>query len=117
MIVGVAAIELQVHGSQSLKEKRGVVQSIGRRLRNRFNVAVAEVGGQDLWQRALLGVTAIGSDAERVRQVLERTIAFTEDLHLAELLRSEIEILRLPYESGEPGPEDPGDLPWEGSSG
>ena len=88
MIVGVAAIELHVHGSQSLKEKRGVVQSIGRRLRNRFNVAVAEVGGQDLWQRALLGVTAIGSDADTLRKVLDRAIACAEEMHLAEVLRS-----------------------------
>ena len=113
MIVGVAAIELQVHGSQSLKEKRGVVQSIVRRLRGRFNVAVAEVGGQELWQRALLGVGAVGSDEGVVRQVLERSIAFAEETHLAEILRSEIEILRLPYQEGAAEPEEPGDLPWD----
>jgi uncharacterized protein YlxP (DUF503 family) len=113
MIVGVAAIEIQIHGSQSLKEKRGVVQSIGRRLRNRFNVAVAEVGGQDLWQRALLGVTAIGSDAGLVRSVLDRAVAFAEDTHLAEVLRSEIEILRLPYEQSEPDSDASADEPWD----
>lgn len=112
MIVGVAAIELQIHGSQSLKEKRGVVQSIVRRLRNRFNVAVAEVGGQDLWQRALLGVTAIGSDAGVIRTALERAVAFAEEMHLAEVIRSEIEIVRLPYEESEPEPDGPGDEPW-----
>jgi len=113
MIVGVAAIEIQIHGSQSLKEKRGVVQSIGRRLRNRFNVAVAEVGGQDLWQRALLGVTAIGSDAGVVRSVLDRAIAFAEDTHLAEVIRSEVEILRLPYQETGPESEESGDTPWD----
>ena len=113
MIVGVAAIEIQVHGSQSLKEKRGVVQSIGRRLRNRFNVAVAEVGGQDTWQRALLGVTAIGSDEGVVRKVLERAIVFAEEMHLAELIRSEVEILRLPYQETEPESDEPGDTPWD----
>ena len=102
MIVGVAALEIQIHGSQSLKEKRGVVQSICRRVRNRFNVAVAEVGGQDLWQRALLGVAAIGCDAGVVRSALDRAVAFVEDLHLAEVLHSEVEILRLPYEDGGP---------------
>ena len=113
MIVGVAAIEIQIHGSQSLKEKRGVVQSIGRRLRNRFNVAVAEVGGQDLWQRALLGVTAIGSDAGVVRSVLDRVVSFAEEMHLAEVIRSEVEILRLPYEETEPESEQPGETPWD----
>jgi len=115
MIVGVAAIELHVHGSQSLKEKRGVVQSIGRRLRNRFNVAVAEVGGQDLWQRALLGVTAIGSDADTLRKVLEQAVTFAEEMHLAEVIHSEVEILRLPYEETEGPAEGSDGEPWDGS--
>lgn len=97
MIVGVAAVELRVHGSRSLKEKRGVVRSISRRLRNRFNLSVAEVGGQDRWQTALLGVTAAGSDAVLVRRVLDQAVDFIEDLHLAEVTHSEIEIIRLPY--------------------
>jgi hypothetical protein len=104
MIVGVAALEIQVHGSNSLKEKRGVVQSICRRLRGRFPLAVAEVGGQDLWQRALLAVAAVGSDAVVVRSALDRAVAFVEELHLAEVLHSEVEILRLPYQEG--GPDD-----------
>jgi uncharacterized protein YlxP (DUF503 family) len=110
MIVGVAAIEIQVHGSNSLKEKRGVLRSICGRVRSRFDVAVAEVGGQGLWQRALLGVAAIGSDAGVVRGLLDRAVAFIEELHLAEVTHSEVEILRLPYEAaaGDPG-GDPGD--------
>jgi uncharacterized protein YlxP (DUF503 family) len=107
MIVGVAAIEIHIHGSNSLKEKRGVVQSICRRLRNRFPMAVAEVGGQDLWQRALLGVASVGSDARVVRGALERAVAFVEELHLAEVLHSEVEILRLPYQEGEPEEPEP----------
>ncbi len=98
MVVGAALIELHVHGSHSLKEKRGVVQSIKGRLRHRFNVAVAEVGGQDTWQRALLGLGAVGSDRTRVRQVLAQSIVFVEELHLAEVLNSEVECLVLPHE-------------------
>ena len=97
MSVGVAAVELRVHGSRSLKEKRGVVRSVSQRLRNRFNLSVAEVGGQDRWQVAVLGVAAAGSDATLVRRVLERAVAFVEDLHLAEVSHAEIEILQLPY--------------------
>ena len=47
MIVGAAAVEIHIHGAQSLKSKRGVVRSISQRVRNRFNLSVAEVGGQD----------------------------------------------------------------------
>jgi uncharacterized protein YlxP (DUF503 family) len=111
MIVGVAAVEIQIHGSGSLKEKRGVVRSICGRLRSRFDVAVAEVGGQDLWQRAVLGVATVGADAARVRAVLDRAVAFIEELHLAQVNHSEVEILRLPYE--QTAPEEPGGEPWD----
>ena len=72
MIVGAALLELHVHGSQSLKAKRGVVKSITARVRNRFNVAVAEVGGQDTWQRCVLGVTTCGTDPKKVRRALTK---------------------------------------------
>ena len=100
MIVGAAAVELRIHGSQSLKEKRGVVRSISARVRNRFNVSVAEVGGQGTWQRAVLGLTAAGAEAPVVRQVLERALDYIEELHLAEVAFSDVEIVELPW-SGE----------------
>ena len=110
MIVGAAAVEIEIHGSHSLKEKRGVVQSICRRVRNRFNVAVSEVGHQDVWQRAVIGLAAAGSDAGIVRSVLDRALVFIEETHLAQVTHSSVEILRLPYEASED--EGPDDLPW-----
>ena len=107
MIVGAAAVEIHIHGSQSLKEKRGVVRSICGRVRNRFNVSVSEVGAHDLWQRALLGLSTAGHDATVVREVLERVLGFIEDLHLAEVLHAEVEIVRLPYEEVDSGFDDP----------
>jgi uncharacterized protein YlxP (DUF503 family) len=98
MIVGAALVEIHVHGSQSLKEKRGVVRSIRQRVRNRFNVAVSEVGGQDTWQRAQLGLAAAGIDATRVRAILEEAMAFIEDLHLAEVTACDVQIVHLPHD-------------------
>jgi uncharacterized protein len=92
MVVGAARVELHVHGSQSLKEKRGVVRSITQRLRNRFNVSVAEVGGQDTWQRAVLGLAVAANEAPQARRRLEEAIEFIEGLHLAEVLDQEVEI-------------------------
>ena len=100
MIVGAAAIEIHVHASQSLKSKRGVVRSIAQRVRNRFHVSVAEVGGQDTWQLAVLGLAAVGSDRQRVRGVLEQAVTFIEDLHLAEVMHSDVELVDLPYREG-----------------
>ncbi len=114
MIVGAAVVEIHVHGSQSLKQKRGVVRSIAQRVRNRFNLAVSEVGGQGTWQRAVLGIAAAGSEAKRVRSVLEQAIDFIEGLHLAEVRGTDIEIITLPYEASET--QDP-DAGWEGEFG
>jgi uncharacterized protein YlxP (DUF503 family) len=97
MIVGAALVELHVHGSQSLKEKRGVVRAVVQRVRNRFNLSVAEVGGQDTWQRALIGLATVGGDAVTVRSVLERAVRFIEEQHLAEVLASDVEIVSLPH--------------------
>lgn len=97
MIVGAAVIELHIHGSQSLKAKRGVVRSITQRVRNRFNVSVAEVGGQDTWQRCVLGLSASGAEAVIVRRVLERACRFVEDQHLAEVRSEDIELVELPH--------------------
>lgn len=97
MIVGAAVVEIHVHGSQSLKSKRGVVRSISQRVRNRFHLAVGEVGGQDTWQRSVIGLSTVGCDRTRVRQVLENALRFVEDLHLAEVLASDVELIELPY--------------------
>nr|ADI21988.1 uncharacterized protein conserved in bacteria [uncultured myxobacterium HF0200_01L06] len=104
MIVGAAVLELRIQGSHSLKQKRGVVQSVIRRVRNRFNLAVSEVGGQDTWQRSVVGMAAAGSDRDRVRQVLHSAVNFVEGLHLAEVRGSDIEILELPLADGEAFP-------------
>ena len=111
MIVGAALVELHVHGSRSLKAKRGVVRSIVSRVRSRFNVSVAEVGGQDTWQRAVLGLSVSGSERVRVRQTLDRVLAFIDSLHLAEIRASDVEILDLPQE--EPSEEGTGDGDFE----
>ena len=97
MVIGAARVELHVHGSQSLKQKRGVTLAITQRVRNRFNLSVAEVGGWDRWQFAVLGLSAMGSDAVVVRRVLDRALEFIEDLHLAEVLNTDVEIVQLPY--------------------
>jgi uncharacterized protein YlxP (DUF503 family) len=93
MVIGAARVELHVHASHSLKEKRSVVRSIVRRIRNEFNVAVAEVGGQDTWQWAVLGLAAVGHDRSGVRALLERVIDFVDALHLAEVTDQSVDVL------------------------
>ena len=104
MIVGAAVVELHVHGSRSLKEKRGVVRSVVQRIRNRFNVSAAEVGGQGTWQRAVIGIVTVGHEARAVRAALDHVVEFVEGVGLAELTNSDIEILTL--EHGDPSSSD-----------
>ena len=115
MIVAAAVVELRIHDSQSLKAKRGVVRSITQRVRNRFNLSVAEVGGLGTWQRAELGLCAVGADHAYTRGQIERAIEFIEDLHLAEVVASDIEIVNLAYESQ--GSEDQTFEDWASEEG
>ena len=76
MIVGICTLELHIPAAQSLKEKRGVVKSLKKRIQNRFNVSIAEVGGQDKWQVATLGMATVSTDAK----VIDQTFAFIDNL-------------------------------------
>jgi uncharacterized protein YlxP (DUF503 family) len=69
--VGVLTLELHIEGAQSLKDKRHAVKSLKDRLRSKFNVAVAEIDYQDLWQRALIAAVTVSSDHTRAEQVLQ----------------------------------------------
>jgi uncharacterized protein YlxP (DUF503 family) len=68
--IGVLTLELRLDESHSLKEKRHVVQSLKDRLRNKFNVAVAEIDHQDTWQRATLAAVTVASDHTHAEKVL-----------------------------------------------
>ena len=76
--IGVLTLEIRVQDSHSLKDKRHVVKSLKDRLRHKFNVSVAEIDYQDLWQRALVAIVTVSSDhahAEQVLQTVEREAA------------------------------------------
>jgi uncharacterized protein YlxP (DUF503 family) len=68
--VGVLTLELRLENSHSLKEKRHVIQSLKDRLRGKFNVAVAEIDYQDLWQRAAVAAVTVSSDQVHAEKVL-----------------------------------------------
>ncbi len=68
--IGVLTLELRLESSHSLKEKRHVVHSLKDRLRHKFNVSVAEIDHQDLWQRATLAAVTVSSDHVHAEKVL-----------------------------------------------
>lgn len=95
MVVGVLKLTLFLPENHSLKGKRGVLNKIKSRVTNSFNVSIAECDGQDLWQRAVLGVSQVGSDAAYVDGTLRQVVRFIEDLHIAEVGEDSIEILHV----------------------
>jgi uncharacterized protein YlxP (DUF503 family) len=70
-VIGVLTLELRLENSHSLKDKRHVVQGLKERLRHKFNVAVAEIDCQDLWQRAILASVTVSSDHGHAALVLQ----------------------------------------------
>jgi uncharacterized protein YlxP (DUF503 family) len=80
MPVGVLTLEIQLPYAHSLKEKRAVIQKLRDRLRSRFNVAVAELDHQDLWQHATLGVVSVSNSQTVLESVLRQVLAESEKI-------------------------------------
>ena len=92
MVVALLSVELHIGHSQSLKDKRMVLRRIKDRLQ-KFNVAVAEVEHQDLWQRAGLGIVAISTTEAHVEQELEAAAGEIDRVEPGLVTRTEIEFL------------------------
>ena len=92
MVVGVGKVELMIHNSDSLKSKRKVVRSVLGRVRSKFDLSIAEIDGQDKWQRCQLGFAVVTNDQGLAHKMLETIIGFVERLHLAEVVDASIEI-------------------------
>jgi hypothetical protein len=93
MIVGLCTVELFIPDGHSLKDKRRILQSLKTRVRDKFNVSVAEVGEQDLWQKAILGLACVANESVHVNQVLDQVVNLIRALPTVQLVRSHIELL------------------------
>jgi uncharacterized protein len=95
MVIAYAVFDLHLPGCRSLKEKRMIVRSLKSRLRNDFEVSAAEVGSQDLLERAELAVAAVGPDQVPLDQLLQRTLTFVEENLDGELLNYRNEFIHI----------------------
>ncbi len=94
MHVGVCRVWLRVPGNQGLKGKRKVAHSIISRIRNKFNVAVAEVEDNDLWQRLTLGISCVSNDGRHANEILSKVVRHIEETREdVELLDYEVELV------------------------
>ena len=78
MPVGLLTLEIHLPYAHSLKEKRAVLRKIRDRLRARFNVAVAELDHQDVWQQATLGVVSVSNSQPLLESVFRQVLAESE---------------------------------------
>jgi uncharacterized protein YlxP (DUF503 family) len=95
MIIAAAQITLMIPENDSLKGKRRVVKSLLEKVRHKFAAAVAEVGDNDLWQKARIGVALVGNDAQLLNSRLQQIMQFIENQHLAEIIDSQVEFCYL----------------------
>jgi len=93
MIVGLLTLDLHIFESHSLKEKRFVIKSLIDRIKNKFNVSVAEVDANDLWQRSVIGIAFVSNETVMVHKVFEQIKNLVVSIHAVELLDSQMELL------------------------
>jgi uncharacterized protein YlxP (DUF503 family) len=92
MVVGTLQVRLLIRESRTLKDKRQVVRSIKDRLRNAFNVSVAEVDEEDHRQLAVLGMAMVGNEVKFVRNCLEKIVTILRSHPIAEFVNHEMEV-------------------------
>jgi uncharacterized protein len=93
MLVGLYQIELFLPDSGSLKSKRFVLKSLKDKIRSRFNVSVAEVENNELWQRAVLGVAMVCNERKFIDQVMAQIFNLVSQEDQVEITNQQLEII------------------------
>jgi uncharacterized protein YlxP (DUF503 family) len=95
MVIGLGIMTFRLHDCRSLKGKRAVVKSIVKQMQNRFNISAAEVGANDIYQRAEIGFALVGNDRGVINSKMDKVLNMVDDLGLAEMIDSEMEIMTI----------------------
>ncbi|MBD3233445.1 MAG: DUF503 family protein [candidate division Zixibacteria bacterium] len=93
MVVGLLSLEIFIPESNSLKTKRMILRSIKDKIRGDFNVSIAEVDNQNLWQRALLGVSIVSNDKKYANRVLNKIVDKLSTNGFISIIDYQIELL------------------------
>src|SRR5688572_20883530 len=93
MFVCVARVTLEIPASGSLKAKRQVLRRITDRVKAKFNVALAEVEDNELWQRATLAMAVVGTERRHANEQMDKIFHYIDEIYVAPVLSRELEIL------------------------
>ena len=91
MSIALLSIELRIAGSHSLKDKRRVLQSLFSKIKRNYNIAVAELENQDLWQRADLGIVSINTSGSELNKTLNNIVDYVNNFMNTEIINYRIE--------------------------
>ena len=92
MTIGLCRLALYLPESGSLKRKRQLLQSLIVRVRNKFNVSISELGDNDLWQRAEVGVAIVANDSRHANQVLSKVVEIVQTDRQVQLIDYSLEM-------------------------
>lgn len=92
MIVGVCEIELFIRDSSSLKDKRNIIRSIKSRLKNKYNISIAETGETNSHKYATLGIATVSKDSKRIQRVISKAKDYIETIPEVMIIKSNMEI-------------------------
>lgn len=95
MVVGIGIITFRLHDCRSLKSKRKIVKSIINQLRNNFNVSVAEIGSNDIYQKSEIGFSLVGNNRKVLNSKIDKIFNMADALGLAEIINMEMELINL----------------------
>ncbi len=93
MFIGTVQLEISIPWAMSLKDKRRAIKSLKERMQNRFNASVAEVGDNDVWRSAILGVATVANDVRFLQSVCQKIVNFVEENADTELADFTVEII------------------------
>jgi hypothetical protein len=93
MVIGYGIINLRIHESGSLKDKRSVLNKILKRTQNEFNISIAEIGNLDNYKMAEIGFAVVGNESRYINGKVDHILRFINNLRAAEMLDSRIEIM------------------------
>ena len=93
MIVGLLTLDLHIPEANSLKSKRMVIKSLTDRIKNKFNVSVAEVDANNLWQRSVIGIAYVANETLIINKVFEKIRTLVLSTNSVELIDSTMEML------------------------
>ncbi|MDP2645159.1 MAG: DUF503 domain-containing protein [Desulfobacterales bacterium] len=95
MVVGLGVLTFRLPDCRSLKGKRSIVTSIIGKIRNRFVISIAEVGSNDMHQRAEIGFALVGNDRKVINANVDKVFNMADQISLAELINTDIEIINI----------------------